>query len=196
MTRKQFIRLDNNDLVVGGGRPQKPPTNNAEFTYIESEADLHSMLFGDNYFVWDGQDFVDTGEPKSSLASNIWSKEQKKWVDGRDLEQKKADKWDEIKASRSDQEFGSFNWGGYTFDCDEVSQRRIQGVVQLAAIDSTMTLDWTLGDNSVQSFGSAEYMLVGQALAVHVSDCHAKARLLRSQIDAATTSAELELINW
>ena len=196
MMRKQFIRLDTNNLVVGGGRPQNPPINNAEFTYIESEADLHSMLFGDNYFIWDGQDFVDTGESKSSLASNIWSKEQKKWVDGRDLEQKKADKWAEIKAGRSAEEFGTFEWTPFTFDSDETSQRRIQGAVQLAALDPNIVMDWTLADNTVQTFDAPELQGIGQALASHVNACHVKARDLRDQINAAKTEAELSVISW
>lgn len=196
MMRKQFIRLDANDLVVGGGRPKNLPRNNDEFTYIESEADLDSMLFGDNYFVWDGQSFLDTGQPKSSLAYNVWSKDQRRWVDSREIDQKKSDKWDEIKASRSDQEFGAFDWGGHSFDCDESSQRRIQGAVQLAALDSSIVMDWTLADNTVQTFNGTELQQIGQALASHVNACHVKARGLRNQIDAAQTESELSVISW
>ena len=105
-------------------------------------------------------------------------------------------KWAEIKSARTSQEFGTFDWGGYTFQCNEVSQRRIQGAVQLAAIDSTMTLDWTLADNSVQTFTAAEYVQIGQALANHVSQCHERGRILRQQIQSATTEAELEAIVW
>ena len=105
-------------------------------------------------------------------------------------------KWAEIKSARAFEEFGTFDWGGYTFQCDEVSQRRIQGAVQLAAIDNTMTLDWTLADNSVQNFTAAEYVQIGQALAIHVSGCHERGRIRRSEIDAATTAEELEAIVW
>lgn len=105
-------------------------------------------------------------------------------------------RWSALKADRDAQEFGTFDWGGYTFQCDEVSQRRIQGAVQLAAIDSAMTLDWTLADNTVQNFTAAEYVQIGQALANHVSQCHERGRILRQQIDSATTQAELEAIVW
>lgn len=105
-------------------------------------------------------------------------------------------KWAAIKAARDAHEFSQFEWGGYTFQCDEVSQRRIQGAVQLAAIDNTMTLDWTLADNSVQSFTASEYVQIGQALAIHVSQCHERGRILRNQIESATTEAELEAIVW
>lgn len=113
-----------------------------------------------------------------------------------DITKAKDNKWAEIKAVRDAQEFSQFDWGGYTFQCDEVSQRRIQGAVQLAAIDNTMTLDWTLADNSVQNFMASEYVQIGQALAIHVSQCHERGRILRNQIELATTEAELEGIVW
>lgn len=112
------------------------------------------------------------------------------------LDKAKSQRWSQIKQDRDTDEFGSFEWGGYTFQCDEVSQRRIQGAVQLAAIDDTMTLDWTLADNSVQTFTAAEYVQIGVALANHVSQCHERGRILRLQINDATTQEELEAIVW
>jgi hypothetical protein len=113
-----------------------------------------------------------------------------------DLSVGKQNKWSIIKEHRNDQEFGSFESLGHTFQCDEVSQRRIQGAVQLAAIDSSMTLEWTLSDNSSQLFTADEYIEIGQYLAAHVSECHNRGRILRDQIDAATTEKDLEDIVW
>jgi hypothetical protein len=59
-----------------------------------------------------------------------------------------------------------------------------------------MTLDWTLADNTVQTFTATEYVQIGQALANHVSQCHERGRILRQQIQSATTEAELEAIVW
>ena len=113
-----------------------------------------------------------------------------------DLTLTRSVKWEAIKAARDAQEFSQFDWGGYTFQCDEVSQRRIQGAVQLSAIDDTLTLDWTLADNSVQNFAASEYVQIGVALATHVSGCHARGRILRQEIESATTETELEAIVW
>lgn len=113
-----------------------------------------------------------------------------------DLDIAKSEKWWLIKADRDSEEFGTFVWNDHTFDCDEVSQRRIQGAVQLAALDNTTVMDWTLADNSVQTFTATELEQIGQALAAHVNACHVKARGLRAQIDAATTEAELGTISW
>ena len=122
MTRISYIRIDAYDRVVGGGKLRNTPSDSLESRYIQSDADLNAMLNSETVFVWDGAQFVDTGESKTVAPYFVWSKEQNGWIDGRDLDQKKADKWVEIKAARDAQEFGTFDWGGYTFQCDEVSQ--------------------------------------------------------------------------
>jgi hypothetical protein len=105
-------------------------------------------------------------------------------------------KWSEIKKDRDSEEFGTFVWNGFTFDCDETSQRRIQGAVQLAALDTSTVMDWTLADNTSQTFNATELQQIGQALGAHVNACHVKGRGLRDQIDAAQTEAELSVISW
>jgi hypothetical protein len=133
-------------------------------------------------------------KPEQPSAEYVFDYSAGQWAF--DLELAKIKKWDSIKTQRNAQEFGSFQWGDYTFDCNEVSQRRIQGAVQLAAIDSDMTLEWTLSDNSVQIFTAAEYIQIGQALATHVSQCHERGRILRQEINQAATESELEAIVW
>ena len=63
-------------------------------------------------------------------------------------------------------------------------------------MDASVSLDWTLADNSVQTFTAADYVQIGQALANHVSGCHERGRILRQQIESATTETELEAIVW
>ncbi len=113
-----------------------------------------------------------------------------------DLEASREEVWSHIKYKREKAEFGEFQWGAHTFQCDEVSQRRIQGAVQLATIDDTLTLAWTLADNSVQTFSAADFVQIGLALANHVSECHERGRILRQEIQAANTQQELEAIAW
>lgn len=113
-----------------------------------------------------------------------------------DLAHAQYEKWQLIKLAREAQEFGVFEWGGYMFDCDEVSQRRIQGAVQLAALDTSTVMEWTLAGNTVQTFNATELQQIGQALGAHVNACHVKARGLRDQINAAESEAELSVISW
>lgn len=141
---------------------------------------------------------VDSGalvfpDPKPS-DDHTFDYETKQWVVL--LSDQKDTKWKEIKSNRDEDEFGTFVWNNHTFDCDEVSQRRIQGAVQLAALDTSTVMDWTLADNTVQTFNATELQQIGQALGAHVNACHVKARGLRDQINAAESEAELSVISW
>ena len=153
------------------------------FTEIDCSYETH--------YVENGQ-VVEKGEPPSD--NYTFDYVSKSWV--LDMSHAKQLHWDTIKEARDAEEFGTFEWNTHVFDCDEVSQRRIQGAVQLAALDNTTVMDWTLADNSVQTFNATELEQIGQALAAHVNACHVKARGLRAQIDAATTEAELGAIVW
>lgn len=165
--------------------------------WIEIDQDAISIASGRNLYRYFEGKLTETDKPRFAANSfDVWDENLGEWVDSRDLEQKKQDKWVEIKAARAAQEFGLFEWGGYVFQCDEVSQRRIQGAVQLAAIDTNTVMDWTLADNTVQTFNATELKQIGQALGAHVNACHVKARGLRDQINAAQTEAELSIITW
>lgn len=144
----------------------------------------------------DGQ-IVDTGQPV--LAPHpwmIWNDTQFCWVDGRDLDEHKAFKWEEIKAARSTAEYAGFVWDGSTFDSDLVSQQKIMGAVQLAGLNPLFTVDWTLADNTVRTLSASEMAAVGVALGTHVETQYVIARGLRDQIAAAQTTAEVDAIVW
>jgi hypothetical protein len=126
-----------------------------------------------------------------------WDVPTKAWIDTRDLEQVRADKWTEIKAAREGAEYGGFTWDGSAFDSDAISQGRIQGGVQLANIvGPTFSIDWTLADNTVRALSAADMVNVGLALGQHVQAQFAIARTLRDQIAAATTVGEVAALAW
>jgi len=188
---KYYLKLDANGYIFGKAFSDAPPDG-----YVETDLDIYSISADQMHRLVNGE-IIATGIPNMPPNNyDIWDEVNGGWIDGRDLDQKKADKWVEIKAARDAQEFGTFDWGGYTFQCDEVSQRRIQGAVQLSAIDDTLTLDWTLADNSVQTFNAADFIGIGLALAAHVNIGHVKSRQLRLDIDSATTEAEISAIQW
>ena len=141
------------------------------------------------HYVADGEIIAKGDQPSQSY---VWSGSQ--WVF--DLSVGKEHKWSIIKSHRDTQEFSSFEWSGYTFDCDEVSQRRIQGAVLLATMDATVSMVWTLADNTTQTFNASQLKQIGEALGAHVNACHVKARALRDQIDLAETESDLDDINW
>jgi hypothetical protein len=131
--------------------------------------------------------------PKKGLVFNYVTKS---WVDPRPLSKLKADQWELIKQARNDAEFGGFLWDGSRFDSDQISQQRIQGMVQIANLDSSMEMDWTLADNSVRTLNSEQGIALGLALAAHVNEQHAKARILRMAIDSATSAEQVAAVVW
>lgn len=186
-----YIKTDSNGYIWGVAFSDSPLDG-----YEETQLPVDG-LGNDQIYRVVNNEVIATGIPIFPPNNfDVWDEVNGGWIDGRDLQKKKADKWTSIKADRSAQEHGTFSWGGYTFQCDEASQRRIQSAVQRATIDSTMTLDWTLADNSVQNFAAADYLGIGEALAIHVSQTHERGRILRNQIESATTEAELEAIVW
>jgi len=116
------------------------------------------------------------------------------------LESVKDRKWSEIKINRLAKEYGGFTYDGSQFDSDEDSTRRIVGATTLAALAKNsgqpFSIDWTLADNSVKTLNADSMIGVGEALGQYVSSIHAISRLLRDQIENATTIEEVAEIHW
>ena len=113
-----------------------------------------------------------------------------------DLDIAKSQKWDELKIDRDDQEFGAFTWNGWEFDADEDSQARINAAVQAAILDDTYTATWTLADNTKQALTATQLKEVGKALGNHIKAAHDRGRIVRSLVDSATSTQDLEAISW
>jgi hypothetical protein len=143
---------------------------------------------------------LETGLPKNKgeqpSAHHEFDYTTKQWVDPRTLEEIKDAKWIEIKVARSAAEYGGFMWDSSTFDSDALSQQKIMGAVQMAALTSAFEIDWTLADNTVRALNAAEMTSVGAALGQHVNTQYVTARVRREQIQAAQTQAEVESIAW
>ena len=116
------------------------------------------------------------------------------------LDLRKSIKKDELKTTRSDKEASSFTWDGSAFDCDPVSQSRIQGAVQLATLSisssTQFSIDWTLADNSVRTLSASDMVQVGVAMGQHIISTHAVYRSLKADIEAATTAEQINAITW
>ena len=156
-------------------------------SYVEADFDGDP----DDFYV-SGGEVISKGEKPSS--AHVFDYSSASWT--LDLSEAKDQAWEQIKQDREDQEYGAFTWNSHTFQCDQLSQSRIMSAVQRAQLDSTLTMVWTLSDNTTVSLNATELKQVGQALSAHIDACHIKARGLRSQIDAATTEVDLDAITW
>jgi hypothetical protein len=145
----------------------------------------------DDYYVASGEVREKGAQPSEghvfNYATGAWTL---------DIALARSKKWVAVKAARQAQERGSFDWNAHSFQCNEISQMRIQAAVQAAIIDDAISMVWTLSDNTTQTFNATELRQIGKALSDHVKECHDRGRMLRAQIDAATTQEELEAIVW
>lgn len=105
-------------------------------------------------------------------------------------------KWEVMKQSRDAEEFGGMVFAGNTYDTDALSQQRIQGAAQLASLDAITEMDWTTAENTTVTLTKADVINLGLALGSHITTAHSRGRIVRQQIEAATTKAELEAITW
>lgn len=122
------------------------------------------------------------------------------WVDPRTLDDRKAAQWALIKRARDAAEQAGFVWDGSMFDCDAISQSRIQGGALMATTallnSAAFSIDWTLADNTTRTLDAAQMIAVGLAMGQHIDSTHQIGRALRAQIDAATTAAAINAVQW
>jgi hypothetical protein len=133
-------------------------------------------------------------KPEKPGEGYYWNNTSNTWVI--QLSTIKNLKWNKIKQARDRAEFGGFIWDGSGFDSDAISQQRISGAVQLAMINPSYTVDWTLSNNTTRTLSAQDIVAVGISLGNHVSAQHEKSRLLREQINLATTVEQVNAITW
>lgn len=190
---KHFLKLDSAGVVWGYSQSDQSPGDgwvevSFEATGVMSSATKMRLVNGA---------LVDTGQPTFPPHPWMtWDATSVSWVDSRGLEQLKTAQWEVIKAARDAAEFSEFTWDGSEFDADALSQQRIIGAAQLAEINPTYEVDWTLANNNVRTLNATQMKSVGVALGAHVNAQHVKARGLRQQIQAATTREEVEAVTW
>lgn len=188
MTAYAVYKVDTGEIIRTGVCPESAVSLKAsgdnEALVVGSASDLHD-------YVKDGEIVSKGAQPSEGHVFN-YATEQ--WE--LDIDLARSKKWKAIKIERQMRELSTFEWNTHTFQCDQASQMRIQSAVQAAIIDDGLNMVWTLADNTTQTFSAAEIKQIGQALANHVNTCHERGRILRAEIQAATTQEELEAITW
>lgn len=139
-----------------------------------------------NMFYQDG--WVDM--PFQPSSNHIFDYNLKEWVDPRNIEQVREQKWSEVKSLRDQLEFGGFEFEGNIFDSDQVSQARIMGAAS-AQIDQI----WTLANNKTVELTAAQLGQLYQALQAHIANIHERGRIVRQLIYESTSIEQVELIN-
>ncbi|WP_305748493.1 DUF4376 domain-containing protein [Leptothrix discophora] len=174
------------------------PEEFASMQAQENESILQSDIGdGSTHYVSDGQ-LIEL--PIKPNAYSVFDFQQQTWIDPRTLLEVQLAKWEEIKVSRSVEIDTTMSTPYGPFQCRAEDRQNITDSILLAqtltAMSQPVAIQWTLADNSVTTLDAAQMVTVGLLLGQKVQAAHAKARVLRTAIEAATTIAEVEAISW
>jgi len=113
------------------------------------------------------------------------------------LDELKAARWAAMKVRRDELLGGTFSCGGLVYD---INATNITGATVRAmraqAAGEPYAQTWVLADNTTTTLDAAGMVAVGEACAAAVNALWGVSIALRAQIEAATTAAELQAIDW
>lgn len=183
----RFVRIPEEEISMNVGEGE---------SFLEAPDNASALT----HYLKDGELIAYTAEETAQLLhpipGHVWEPGTG-WVDGRTVEEVRAECWTRIKADREAAEFGGFEWNGMRFDSDMTSQMRIIGATQLASIiGENFSITWTLADNTTVELNGEQMGQIGAALGLHVNGVHTKGRILRDQIDTASNVEDLRNIAW
>jgi hypothetical protein len=138
-------------------------------------------------------------KPPKPTSNHSFDYSTKQWIDPRSLQELRDAKWDFIKKAREAERYSLLTTSHGVFDATAKDQKGITDAVMLAqtmqSMGNSISIDFTLADNSTVSLDTPAMVEVGLALGQRTQEGMARGRLLRTQIYEASAS-ELDAITW
>lgn len=107
--------------------------------------------------------------------------------------------WDEVKALRDAKETAPAVTPLGLADSDERSKTKVLGLVLMALLakqsGAPFAEEFTMADNTIVMLDADQAILLGMSLGQNVSQIHARGRVLRAEIEAASSFADLAAID-
>lgn len=111
------------------------------------------------------------------------------------LDEVKREKIAELKETRDTLEVESIIVGGHIYDYDDKARERIHAAI--VALDGTeRSLSWTTADQQEAVVDAEGLKNIVRAAAVRSNALHVMYRDLKAQVEAATTTEDVEMIAW
>lgn len=170
---------------------------------LQYDSVTHSHIEGyysDNIFYIVIENMQPMPMPPRPTKNHTFDWATKLWADTRLLPEIKDEKWEVVKSAREAAVNAPLATPYGTFDCDARARTSITDAVlllkSLEDLGTPDSIDFTLADNSVITLTTAQMVSVGLLLGQKVQAAYTRARDLRAQIEAATTAAEIEAVEW
>ena len=130
----------------------------------------------------------------------IWSNTSFSWVVAWTLAQRKAYKWDEIKAARNAAITTPKSTSVGLFDADETSQNNLNKVIALVQIAASLgapaEANYTLATNERVLLTLPQLSMAALEMGAQVQTMYDRGNTLRTQINAAIDIPAVEAITW
>lgn len=112
------------------------------------------------------------------------------------LETLKAQKLAKLKNARDTQEVQPITYNEHSFDFDDKARDRINAaIIALDLQGEDATIEWTTADNQEVTVTANDLRMIIAAVAVRSNKLHVAYRTAKTQVEAATSAEELEVIN-
>ena len=111
------------------------------------------------------------------------------------LEQLKADKINEFKFIRDNEEVKPIAYNGNSFDYDDKARDRINSAIIALSITG-QSIEWTTADNTNVTVTADDLRGIVANVAVRSNELHVKYRELKEQVENCATKEELDSIKW
>lgn len=167
---------------------------------IDLYTDAGKYVLGSEY---QGQSFDGIGEIPSWLTSIAKPSSFHNLVDGvwvldveAELAAAKTAKQLQIDAARDLALNGGFVHNGHTYQSDSKSIQRISAIATLSLMDPNYSTPYITADNTIVILDAVAIGSLGLAAAQHEATLVFQARTLKDQVLAATTKAEVDVIQW
>lgn len=130
-----------------------------------------------------------------------WDNGLMQWVDVRPLAELRAERWEQVKASRAavvdapiDTPFGRFDACPASREALAVANANSRR--RKLWRPGTPPVEWTTADNLVVPLDGSQLAELLRLIGQRAQVAHARARALRSRIEAAQSADELEAVTW
>jgi hypothetical protein len=141
--------------------------------------------------------YAGTPAKPDSVSSLVFVSGALAWQDRRTLAQAQADQWATIKAQRDAKILAAGATAIGTFDTTIEGLANVTSVaVMLMANPAIASVNFTLADNTRPSIARADFLAAAQTIGAAVQALYDHAATLRTQIEAATTTAAVQAIAW
>ncbi len=174
-----------------------PPTGQSVVTCTATDIALAAPATGTPSAYWNGTLVV--ASPASPGSAYTWDWPSKAWVLNLTVGQLAA--WARVKAARDAAINAGVTYNGNVYDSDAKAQLRVTGAAQMAQLaiaagNTTYSINWTLANNSTVTLTAQEVLAMAQTVGTNYQTLFAKGQTLRAQINAATTQAQLDAVQW